>query len=244
MPGRADEPVVELNGRNRFGRLKERFIRWVLRSKTTEASPVILVQRRVYVLPTPAGVGFAFSLGVMLLGAINYNLSLGYALTFLLAGLGVVDILHTFRNLAHLSISPGRAEPVFAGETARFTLLLDNTRTEERRQISLQLAGGAPTTSATLDIPPQSSATAKLPTPAARRGWLPLPRITIATTWPLGLIRAWAYAVPDMRCLVYPQPAARAVPLPISLRCAATSWPTRRVTSPGKPPLAWAAMPR
>ena len=33
--------------------------------------------------------------------------------------------------------------------------------------------------------------------------------MTLDTNWPLGLIRAWAYAVPDMRCLVYPTPASR-----------------------------------
>jgi hypothetical protein len=35
----------------------------------------------------------------MLIGAINYNLSLGHALVFLLAGLGLVAMVHTFRNL-------------------------------------------------------------------------------------------------------------------------------------------------
>jgi uncharacterized protein (DUF58 family) len=41
-----------------------------------------------------------------------------------------------------------------------------------------------------------------------------MPRLTIATTFPLGLVRAWSYAAPDQRCLVYPAPAADAPPLP------------------------------
>jgi hypothetical protein len=61
------------------------------------------------------------ALVVMLLGAINYNLALGHALVFLLAGLGVVGMIHTFRNLFGLVITPGRCEPVFAGETAHFS---------------------------------------------------------------------------------------------------------------------------
>lgn len=196
---------------NATGTLREFFIRWALRVRPPEASPVVLSQRRVYVLPTRAGIGFAAALVVMLLGAINYNLSLGYALTFLLAGLGVVTILHTFRNLAHLSITPGRSDPAFAGEMARFTLLLHNSRSDERRQIHLALDQGA---TDIVDVPPHGTAAAKMALGAKQRGWLALPRATIETRWPLGLIRAWAYAVPDMRCLVYPKPATGIVPMP------------------------------
>lgn len=191
--------------------LREAFIRWALRVRPPEPTPVVLFQRRVYVLPTRAGIGFAAALIVMLLGAINYNLSLGYALTFLLAGLGVVAILHTFRNLAHLSITPGRSDAVFAGEMARFTLLLHNVRSDERRQIHLALDQGA---HEIVDVPPHGTAAAKLPLVTTQRGWLALPRVTIETRWPLGLIRAWAYAVPDMHCLVYPRPTQEATPPP------------------------------
>ncbi len=206
-----EHPSPPSRGRGLGGWLQERFIRWALRVRPPEPAPVILTQRRVYVLPTRAGVGYAASLVVMLLGAMNYNLSLGYALTFLLAGLGVTAILHTFRNLAHLSLAPGRVEPVFAGDNARFTLLLHNARADERRQVQVRLVGGMPEI---LDVPARSSAAARLAVPATARGWLSLPRVTLDTHWPLGLIRAWAYAVPDMRCLVYPRPANATVPPP------------------------------
>ena len=201
-------------GMNIAAAVQERFIRWALRVRPPEPAPVVLTQRRVYVLPTRAGIGYAASLVVMLLGAMNYNLSLGYALTFLLAGLGVTAILHTFRNLAYLSLAPGRTEPVFAGDSARFTLLLHNMRSDERRQIQLRLAGGMPATANVVDVAARSSTAVRLGVPATERGWLVLPRVTLDTTWPLGLIRAWAYAVPDARCLVYPRPANTTVPPP------------------------------
>ena len=62
----------------------------------------------MFVLPTRAGLAYLVALVVMLIGAINYPLSLGYALVFLLGGLGVSTILNTFRNLAHLRITTGR----------------------------------------------------------------------------------------------------------------------------------------
>lgn len=191
--------------------LQERFFRWALRGHAPEVSPIKLTQRRIFVLPTRLGLAYAVSLIVMLIGAINYNLSLGYALVFLLAGLGATAILHTFRNLAYLQISPGRCEPVFAGEHARFGIVLTNQRNESRPAIRLRLPGQA---AVEIEIPEQAGFEVSLELPAARRGWLPLPRITLETNYPLGLIRAWSYAAPDQRCLVYPTPAGAAPPLP------------------------------
>ena len=42
-----------------------------------EPGTVFLRQNRVYILPTRPGLAFALALGVMLIGSINYNLSLG-----------------------------------------------------------------------------------------------------------------------------------------------------------------------
>lgn len=191
--------------------LQERFYRWALRGTPPEPTPIVLSQRRVYVLPTGQGVAFAGMLVLMLVAAMNYNLSLGYALVFLLAGLGTVTILHTFRNLAHLQILSGRTAPVFAGETASFRLNLVNLRDTARPGIRLNLPA-LPVIE--VEVPAQGDVEAHLDLPAPRRGWLILPRVTLTTTYPLGLIRTWSYAAPDLRCLAYPTPAPEAPPLP------------------------------
>jgi uncharacterized protein (DUF58 family) len=193
--------------------LQERFANWALRTRPPEPVPIRLTQRRVYVLPTRAGLLFGMSLLVMLLGAINYNLGLGHVLVFLLVGLGVVAILHTFRNLVGIAIDTGRASPVFAGEIAHFALILHNPHPRERRRIRLALPG---INEDVIDIPALATAEARLGLPAVHRGWLALPRITLETTYPLGLIRTWSYAAPAMHCLVYPQPAMDTLPLPAS----------------------------
>jgi hypothetical protein len=63
-----------------------------------------LGQRNIYILPTRAGFTFAGTLLVMLLAAINYQLNLGYALTFLLAGAGLVSMHVTHGNLRGLTL--------------------------------------------------------------------------------------------------------------------------------------------
>ena len=189
------------------------FKRWLFRLYGPEAAPIRLSQRRVYVLPTRAGLAFAASLVLMLTGAINYNLSLGYALIFLLAGLGLVTLLHTFRNLVHLEISPGRVEPVFAGDNAGFGLQLHNRRGQSRFALELKLDGGE---TQACDLAAEATTLVSLPLLARRRGWLRPGRVTLETRYPLCLVRAWSYVEPDMRCLVYPKPEASAPPLPLA----------------------------
>ena len=193
-------------------RLRQRFFEWALRGRAPEASPVLLNQRRVYVLPSRAGMGFAISLGVMLIGSMNYSLSLGHILTFLLGGLGVSAILNTFRNLAFLQITPGRGSAVFAGEVAHFGLVLHNARKAPRPSLRLRAEGGE---TIDLQVPAADRIEAMLPVKTSKRGWLPLPRVTLETRYPLGLVRAWAYAQPSQNCLVYPRPAVDAPPLPV-----------------------------
>ena len=178
-----------------------------------ERGPVVLSQRRVYILPTRYGYTFALALLLMLAGSVNYQLSLGYILTFLLAGMGVVSILHTFRNLAHIAVSAGRVEPAFAGGTVRFHLHYDNPTTFDRVSIDARCDAAR----AACDVPAHGAATVVLLLPAARRGWLRMPRVTVETSYPVGLLRAWSYVLPDAAALVYPRPEESALPPPAAM---------------------------
>lgn len=193
--------------------LQHRFLRWALRGPAPEASPVTLTQRRIFVLPTLFGLSYSLMLLLMLVAAINYGLSLAHALVFLLAGLGVVCIFHSFRNLASLRIAPGRTPPAFAGDDAHFSVILSNPSPQPRFALRLALAGQP---EVEVDLPPLAGVELALKLPTRARGWLAMPRLRLATTYPLGIIRAWAYAAPDSRCLVYPAPHSHS-PAPAAL---------------------------
>lgn len=185
--------------------------RWLFRFGRDETFPIVLTQRRIFILPTRAGLLFAAALAVMLLGAINYTLSLGHALVFLLAGLGLAGMVHTFRNIAGLAISPGRASPVHAGEIARFPLHLANHHREPRRALNFRFAENDEVSA---NIPAAGDASVSIPCRASRRGLLEPGRITLSTRYPLGLFRAWSYPHPTISCLVYPAPIQRPLPPP------------------------------
>ncbi|HEX6829743.1 MAG TPA: DUF58 domain-containing protein [Burkholderiales bacterium] len=191
---------------------RARVFAWVFRSRGRESGPVLLVHRRVFILPTRHGLLFALFLGLMLLGSLNYNLSLGYVLTFLLATLGLVSILHTFRNLAHLRVSAGRTTAVFAGETGSFPVLLESPENSVRWAIGVSRAGEDPVY---VNVPAGVPAEAVLRVEAPRRGWLRPGRLRVFTQFPLGLLHAWSYVEPDVKLLVYAKPDRSRLPLPM-----------------------------
>ncbi|QID18102.1 DUF58 domain-containing protein [Nitrogeniibacter mangrovi] len=180
--------------------LSRQLDRRLFRIRPAEPYPVRLGQRRIFVLPTRAGIGFGITLLAMLLASINYTLSLGFALTFLLAGLGMASMFHAFRNLLHLEIRAGHNAPAHAGEDAHFEVVLRDATNRTRPALTLRCG----TDEATVDIPANGTCCSRLRVPARHRGWLPIGRLRIETTYPLGLIRAWSVLTPAQRTLVYP----------------------------------------
>ena len=187
-----------------------RVANWLYGFTPPERGTVVLVHRRVYILPTRLGWLFALTLTILLVGSINYALSLGFALTFLLAGMGLAGMVHTARNLARMAVSVGRAEPVFAGETAQFRLYLDARGTFDRPAILARHVKSR--SQLVVDVPGAGAAEVVLAVPADRRGWLRAGRVMLETRFPLGIFRAWSYVEPEARCLVYPRPERSALP--------------------------------
>lgn len=190
--------------------------KWLFQLRDAEPGETFLNQRRVFIIPTKPGLGLGVMLVVLFIGSINYNLSLGFALTFLIAGCAIIDMHLTFRNLAHLYLSAGRAPAVFVGEEAQFELYLINRRKHDRYAIWLGFIGeGLPDLTQPADVPAQGSCRVVLSAPARHRGWLRAPRVRLQTRFPLGLLRAWSYWQPDAKTLVYPRPEDNAPPLPV-----------------------------
>jgi len=196
-----------------IGRLLERnprFSNWLYGFTPPERGTVELVHRRVYIVPARLGWFFGGTLAVLLIGSINYALQLGFALTFLLAGLGLAGMVHTARNLARIAVTAGRAEPVFAGESAQFRLYLDGRAAFDRPAIlARHVASGS---QLVVDIPARGIAEVVLAVPAAKRGRLGLGRVMLETRFPLGLFRTWSYIEPEARCVVYPRPERSPLP--------------------------------
>jgi len=177
--------------------------------KGPEAEPVILNRRRIYILPTSYGFIFTLLLLILLIGSINYNNSLGFMLTFLMASVALVSMIHAHRNLSGLKIQSTTTQSVFKGQDATFPFVFSNTQGIERVSIKLETGHAL---AQYIDIPTASTITAKLVVNAKRRGRLNIGRIKISTEYPIGLFHAWSWIQPDCYCIIYPAPEKNAPP--------------------------------
>jgi len=192
--------------------IRGRIRRW-FENRLPRSDSWVLTQRNLYILPTKAGWGFCITLLVMLLASVNYQLNLGYALTFLLGGAALVSMHQTHGNLRRLQLRVRPPAPVFAGEPATLEVVLDNPG-GERHGVGLGVHDSRRTGMAFCDVPAQGSALMRLRFTPALRGRHPLPTLLVETHFPLGLFRAWTVWRPAASALVYPAPEVPAQPLP------------------------------
>lgn len=192
--------------------LKERFrlSRFVSGEQPTD-TPITLNHRRIFILPTQRGFGFVLLIVLLLLIAFVYNNNLAYLLVFLLASIFFVTILHSYQALAGLVVQKGRSKAVFAGEAAGFNIHLNNPSGVERPHLQITLQD-------TLSLTLQAQSTAQLTLYAItqRRGWHSAGTVTLFSTYPLGLFRAWSPLRFNLQALVYPKPAQLERPFPLN----------------------------
>lgn len=163
--------------------------------------------RRIYILPTKAGIQLGAVLLVMLLGSLNYQNNLGLAITFFLASVALIAMHHTWFNLLGISVRARGGAPVFAGDEASFEVVLATDGPRARPDIGVPMAK---TRRASVRVPGEDQALIHISVPTERRGRLRLGEVTVDTYYPLHLFRAWCYATTDATTLVYPQPAHHA----------------------------------
>ena len=191
--------------------LRQRIDGWFI-TRRPPSDRIELTQRNVYILPTRAGWLLGATVLVLLIASINYQLNLGYLLTFLLAGSVAVGMYVCHGTLRGLAMHLKQPEAQFAGTAAVFRVVLDNTRRGVRYGIGMAVRGSGQW--AWCDVPAQGSATLDIAFQPERRGLHPVPPLVAETRFPLGTFRVWTVWRPAARVLVYPAPEPHPPPLP------------------------------
>ena len=196
---------------NPFAFVRKRFRQW-WQARLPLTDTFSLTQRNVYILPTRAGLMLGATLALLLVASINYQLNLGYLLTFLLAGSAVVSmhVCHgTLRGITLHLTAPGEC---FLGSSALLDIHLASTRRSIRYGIGVSVQGGRHW--AWTDVPAQGSATVQVAFAPVRRGLDRVPKLSAETRFPLGTFRVWTVWRPAAQVLVYPRPETSPPPLP------------------------------
>lgn len=185
-------------------KFESRLAAWVKRRQGGDSLPVAIHRRRLYILPTRAGLGFALLLSGMLLAGLNYANSLALFVTFLLGGLALAAMYMCHTNLLGAVIVGARTAPTFPGEDGQLELVIA-TGTTARFEYCLALRSPQ----GVLASPPGHAGAAermvlRLPVPGARRGVYAVDRVRLSTNWPFGLFRAWTWLHLPLELIVYP----------------------------------------
>ncbi|MGP1683804.1 MAG: DUF58 domain-containing protein, partial [Giesbergeria sp.] len=183
---------------------------WMARLPRTDTT--LLTQRNVYILPTGAGWMLALTLAVLLVASINFQLNLGYLLTFLLAGSAVAGMHVCHGTLRGLTLHLKQPTPHFVGDSAALEVQLTNERKTPRMAIALAVQGSGHW--AWTDVPAQGFAVVQIAFAPTRRGLHDVPVLTAETRFPMGSFRVWAVWRPAAQVLVYPAPELHAPVLP------------------------------
>ena len=187
-------------------RLRSRFREWVNR-RIPPARSVTLDQKRIFIFPSKVGLFFGLCLLVMLMTAINFQNNLSYALTFLLATLFVIAILHTFANLSGLTIRALRAQSAFPGQQSEFDVQIERGKQRDHYALHLKWPDS---TDGLVNLVGVDKVRVQLHTAVGKRGWYSPGRLLLESTYPLGLLRCWTWVDLDLHALVYPQPRSSA----------------------------------
>lgn len=169
--------------------------------RNPKGNPQRLTSHNVYILPAPFGVVYGIVLITLFTGAINYQISAVFLMTFLLGVIGLVSAWETHANLKDLSIQLINIKDAELGSPALVTLLIQANH-KARFNLEIYINNNDKVHLAHIPIEGQQIV---LPIRTNKRGYFLLPRITLASTYPFGLFSAWGYAYYDQYYYVYPQ---------------------------------------
>ncbi|MGH8259733.1 MAG: DUF58 domain-containing protein [Steroidobacteraceae bacterium] len=181
---------------------------WALRRQGTDRFPSRLQRRRLYILPTRAGIGFGVLVLGMLIAALNYGNGTALWLAGLFAGLALIAMHQCHRNLLGLQITSASTRPAFAGGHGTVSLLLTNDSRLARYGVEVSETR----VSASLDLPPNAAHRVDLDVPTHRRGLMRVERLRLSTTQPFGLFRAWTWVHAPLAIVVFPRPRGNRSP--------------------------------
>ncbi len=190
--------------------LERRMAAWIRRRQGSDTLPLTLQRRRIYILPTRAGVGFALLLFFMFVAGLNYANSLALFLTFLLAGFALVAMHQCHRNLLGAQLETAAVPPTFAQRPGTLQLTLGSATPVNRYRIEAGI-GREPTTA--VDVRAGSQQRVDLPVAAPSRGVVHIGRLKVTSAHPFGLFRAWTWIHSPLEMWVYPRPQGSA-PMP------------------------------
>lgn len=173
----------------------------LMSKRERESLPTCLSWRRVYILPSNAGLFLSVIWGVMLMAGLNFNNNMALILVFFVFGIAHIVLYQTFLNLKGMVISAIDSASVFVGKPVKVYLSISS----EINRYDICYSDLSETLEK-IDVPVGKTQLLANLGLAKERGWFDIDHLKLYTRYPLGLFTSWVILRPKSRILVYPQP--------------------------------------
>ena len=152
-------------------------------------------RERIYIVPTWAGLVFAFTL-LLTFGVGYFAHGFGGPVQVLVMSLvvtGIVALILTNDNMRGIEVIDSRVDPTAAGEAASLHLTIKNSSDAERLGLLIRYRDGwqLKSTQEIPVLPGGSSRSLVIPIPTTKRGVFPVPAVWVSSRLPVGLCFAW-----------------------------------------------------
>ena len=159
----------------------------VMENSTSPVSPSAKINKarsKQRLRLTNASLYFALVMVFILLGAVNYQSNAAYLVFAVVVSTAVVSVLHAWRNVRGITITPGRTFAVFAGESLRAQVTLIGSRRDSWALI-IDAPDVAEDDGVPLEhLPAGAAVSMELVLPSRRRGVHTLDRVRLASVYP------------------------------------------------------------
>lgn len=179
--------------------------RWLNRRIPSTNAPE-LTQRSIFIFPSGFGLVFIITALCLFVLGTNYQNNLILLLCYFMLAVMLLHLFISYRNFSKLAPRIVQVSPVFAGKPAVVHLVLISSPTSlsvpeglirlrfytDKQQTEVDIQG--------------TQGKANLMLPTHHRGQYRLPRISLRSDYPLGLIRCWTHLDFAHDYVVYPAP--------------------------------------
>jgi hypothetical protein len=184
--------------------------RW-LDKRIPAARSFQLDMRSIFIFPAKFGWLFLLlCVGLFLLGT-NYQNNLMLLLCYFLLSIFLITLFTSYVNFSNTHIQLGKVQHVFVSDSIHLPIWLNahiNSTNKENRKNPHGLYGLKyidQKNGCLVDVDNLCNPV-HLDYECNKRGVLALPRVTVSSTYPLGLFRCWTHLAFDTEILVYPKP--------------------------------------
>ncbi len=183
------------------GKFDTYYQRWLNKRSPTSRS-IKLTQKRIFIIPNKIGLLFLSLVALVFVNGVNYQNNLIFSFSVLLLSIFITAIVSTYQNLSGLVITSGHANSVFVGKSAHLNIGLANSARKNKQGLWMGFSRKNASAVPVVDGVHQLNIIYK----PSERGPFKVPKITLFSRYPLGILTCWTWLRLKFDGVAYPAP--------------------------------------